>query len=44
LGLSLGVVFGLTIFDNLALGMGIGVAIGISFGVAFESSNSKKDD
>lgn len=42
LGMSLGVVFGLTVFDNLALGLPISVALGISIGVAKDSEARKK--
>lgn len=42
LGICLGALAGLTVFDNLAVGMGFGIALGMSFGVAFGNSSDKK--
>lgn len=42
LGTSLGVVFGLTLFDNIALGIPVGIAIGISIGSIMDGDAKKK--
>lgn len=41
-GMSIGLVFGLIIFDNLALGLPIGMAIGIAIGSVIDADHKKK--
>lgn len=41
-GLSLGVVFGLTVLDDLAIGVGIGLVFGVSVGMLIDSNKNKK--
>ncbi|SFJ28548.1 hypothetical protein SAMN04487936_101532 [Halobacillus dabanensis] len=43
LGLPLGAVVGLIIFDNLAIGAGIGLVLGITVGTAMDSNKTKKE-
>ncbi|WP_261134067.1 glycine zipper family protein [Bacillus sp. Marseille-Q3570] len=43
IGLPLGAVLGLIIFDNLAIGAGIGLVLGITVGTAIDSSKTKKE-
>ncbi|WP_208586176.1 glycine zipper family protein [Gracilibacillus suaedae] len=40
IGLPLGAVLGLTIFDNLAIGAGIGLVFGITVGTAIDSNKN----
>ena len=42
LGTSLGIVFGLLFFDNLALGIPIGCAIGVAIGAALDANANSK--
>jgi hypothetical protein len=42
IGTSLGVVFGLTIFDNIAMGIPIGISLGISIGSMLDHDAKKK--
>ncbi|PWU69080.1 glycine zipper family protein [Gracilibacillus dipsosauri] len=42
LGTSLGVVFGLLLFDNLALGIPIGVGLGLAIGSLLDEDAKKK--
>ncbi|NMB19466.1 MAG: glycine zipper family protein [Firmicutes bacterium] len=42
-GLSLGLVFGLALFDNAGLGLAIGVALGAALGSG-QDAKAKKDD
>ncbi len=42
LGLSVGMCFGLSLFDNLAMGMCLGMATGICLGVGLDSQEKKK--
>ncbi|WP_443124635.1 glycine zipper family protein [Halobacillus sp. B29] len=43
IGLPLGSVLGLTIFDDLAIGAGIGLVLGITIGTAIDSNKTKKE-
>ncbi|MGY0691900.1 glycine zipper family protein [Virgibacillus sp. FSP13] len=43
IGLPLGALLGLIIFDELAIGAGIGLIFGVTFGTVFNSSKSKKE-
>jgi hypothetical protein len=43
IGLPLGAVLGLTIFDDLAIGAGIGLIFGITIGTAIDSNKDKKN-
>lgn len=43
IGLPLGAVLGLTIFDDLAIGAGIGLVFGITVGSAIDSNKIKKE-
>lgn len=42
LGMSIGLVFGLTIFDNIALGLPIGMGIGVAIGSGMDADAKKK--
>lgn len=42
LGLSVGMCFGLSLFDNLAMGMCLGMALGICIGAGLDSQEKKK--
>ncbi len=42
IGMSLGVVFGLTVFDNIGLGLPIGFGIGIAIGSGLDADAKKK--
>ncbi len=42
LGLCIGLVFGMTIFDNIALGMPIGMCLGIAIGSSMDADAKKK--
>lgn len=42
IGTSLGIVFGLVIFDNLALGLSLGTGIGIAIGAGLDADAKKK--
>lgn len=42
LGMSIGLVFGLTIFDNIALGLPIGIGIGVAIGSGMDADAKKK--
>ncbi|KAB8134770.1 glycine zipper family protein [Gracilibacillus oryzae] len=42
IGTSLGVVFGLSIFDNIALGIPIGIGVGIAIGSSLDQDAKKK--
>lgn len=42
IGLSLGVVFGLLIFDNIGLGLPIGIGIGVGIGAILDADAKKK--
>ncbi|MFC4403943.1 hypothetical protein [Gracilibacillus xinjiangensis] len=42
LGTSLGVVFGLTLFDNIGLGIPIGIGIGLGIGSLMDEDAKKK--
>ena len=41
IGLPLGAVLGLTIFDDIAIGAGIGLVFGITIGTAIHSNKTK---
>ncbi|WP_237438709.1 glycine zipper family protein [Pseudalkalibacillus hwajinpoensis] len=41
IGLPLGAVLGLTIFDDLAIGAGIGLVFGVSLGTTIDSNKAK---
>lgn len=43
IGLPLGAVLGLTVFDDLAIGVGIGLVFGVTIGMAIDSNKSKKE-
>ncbi|WP_371069446.1 glycine zipper family protein [Sediminibacillus sp. JSM 1682029] len=43
IGLPLGAVLGLLIFDELAIGAGIGLVFGITVGTAIDSNKTKKE-
>lgn len=43
LGMCFGLVFGMTVFDNLALGMGMGMCLGLVVGSAMDADLKKKD-
>lgn len=43
IGLPLGAVIGLTIFDDLAIGAGKGLVFGITVGTAIDSNKTKKE-
>lgn len=42
MGLPLGAVLGLTIFDDLAIGFGIGLVLGVTVGTTIDSNKAKK--
>lgn len=42
MGLPLGGVLGLVLFDNFALGIGIGLALGVAIGVSLDNKNKEK--
>ncbi|KHF38172.1 hypothetical protein [Halalkalibacter okhensis] len=42
IGLGPGMIFGLTVFDNIALGMSFGLCIGVAVGVALDANAKKK--
>ncbi|MEC3883297.1 glycine zipper family protein [Halobacillus sp. HZG1] len=41
IGLPLGAVLGLTLFDDLAIGAGIGLVLGITVGTTIDSNKAK---
>ena len=41
IGLPLGAVLGLTIFDDLAIGAGIGLVFGVTLGTTIDSNKAK---
>ncbi len=43
IGLPLGAVLGLTIFDDIAIGVGIGLVFGITVGTTIDSHKTKKE-
>ncbi|MGR9049631.1 glycine zipper family protein [Halobacillus faecis] len=43
IGLSLGAVLGLTLFDELAIGAGIGLVLGVMVGTTIDSDKAKKE-
>ncbi|MRI67530.1 glycine zipper family protein [Gracilibacillus thailandensis] len=42
IGTSLGVVFGLLIFDNIGLGLPLGIAMGVAIGAGLDADAKKK--
>ncbi|CDO03428.1 hypothetical protein BN988_01942 [Oceanobacillus picturae] len=42
IGTSLGVVFGLLIFDNIGIGLPLGVGLGVAIGAALDANAKKK--
>ena len=42
IGVSLGVVFGLVLFDNIGLGMPIGIGMGVAIGAGLDADAKKK--
>ena len=43
IGAALGMIFGLMLFEELALGSAIGAAIGLVFGAGIDAQNSRKE-
>lgn len=41
LGISVGMTFGLTLFDNIGVGMCLGVAVGVAIGAALDAADKK---
>lgn len=42
MGLPLGGILGLVLFDNFAIGVGIGLAVGVAIGVYLDSKSKKR--
>jgi hypothetical protein len=42
LGAGVGLLFGITIFDNISTGMCIGVAVGVVIGITLDNNKKKK--
>ncbi len=43
-GTSLGIIFGMLVFDNLTIGLAIGLSLGVAYGSYMDSQKNKSDE